>query len=197
MVMANGTQTHEKKIQFKPRKTVTEILPDAPEGGWDMLIPKGSVKLTQTAAEKGGDPVLNLAIKLVKAHEEANESYQGVSLRQRITFYDQTDTERRGAATMNYRFAKGLCDALELDFSDVYPSEITSSDDLLPFIAAIEGKPFEAWTVHRKSEYNGETMVNIDVRFKKPGVGLVTKSAEDDDEERPGRKAAKGKGSRR
>lgn len=187
MVMANGSTTTEKKLQFKKRMTVSTNLPDAPEGGWELLIPKGTTKIT----EKDGDPVVNLSIKLVKAHEEENESSQGAVFKQRVRFYALEDTEHKGAASANYRFAKGLCDAIGADFDVVYPKQIESSDDLHAFINAVEGKPFEAWTVHSTSMFNGEEMVNINVRFKKPGAGLVTKGADDEDDERPGRKAAR------
>ena len=187
MAMANGMHTQEKRIQFKKRATVTQILPDAPEGGWDAIIPKGSCQIS----EKNGDPVLSFKIKLVKAHEEANESSQGVELRQRITFYDPADHERKGAGSMNYRFARGLCKAVDADFEEVYPTTIESSDDLQKLAGAIEGTEFEMWTVHRKSQFNGEDMVNVDVRFAKPGAGLVTKGADDEDEDRPGKKPAK------
>jgi hypothetical protein len=193
--MANGAQA--QKIQFKPRKTVTEIQPDAPEGEWEVTIPKGRSKIFATAPEKGGDPGINWEFKLLKAEDEKNESFQGSTINQRTTFYDQSDSARRKAANMQLQWMRGLCEACDVDFSEVYPESLESSDDLSPLIDALEGKSLTIWTVHRKSTTaSGEEMLNVDIRFKKPGAGLVSKTEDDDDNDRPGKKPAK-KGGRR
>lgn len=190
--MANGTQTTSgSKIQFKPRKLATEIQPDAPEGGWEATIPKGKSKIFQTAADKGGDPGVSIAFKLEKANEEANEPFQGSIVNQRVTFYDQADPDRRKAANMNLQFMRNMCEAMDIEFDEVYPANLTSPDDLAPFLNAIEGQKVDIWTVHRNSVMgNGESVINVDIRFKKPGAGLVSKDADEDDE-RPGKKPAK------
>ncbi len=191
----NGMQTAEKKLVFKKRSTVQKILPDAPEGGWDAIIPKGSCKIL----DRNGDPGINFEVQLVRAHEEANESSQKLSLRQRLTFYDPVaEPNRKGAANQQFRFLRGLCKAIDVNFEEVYPKEIGTSDDLLPLSAALEGKSFEMWTSHRATEYNGEAMINVDIRFVKPGLSLVTKSSEDEeeDDERPGRKTIRKAGRR-
>lgn len=198
MTMANGAAA--QKIQFKPRKTVTEIQPDAPEGQWDVLIPKGRSKISATAPEKGGDPVITWEFKLEKADDEKNESFQGSTINQRSTFYDQADSARRKAANMQLTWIRGLCEACEVEFSEVYPEELNDADDLTPLVDALEGKRLTIWTVHRKSTTaSGEEMLNVDIRFKKPGAGLVSKTADDDNEDRPGNKGkgAKSKTGRR
>jgi hypothetical protein len=192
MVMANGQTA---RVQFKPRKTVTEIQPDAPEGEWGALIPKGRTKITTTAPEKGGDPVINWEFKLEKAEDEKNEHFQGQVITTRSTFYDASDSNRRKAANMQLTWLRSLCEACDVEFSEVYPEELSSPDDLTPPIDAIEGKRITIWTVHRKSQSaSGEDMVNVDIRFKKPGAGLVTKTDADDDDDK--KKPAK-KGGRR
>ena len=194
--MANGTA--QAKIQFKPRKTVTEIQPDAPEGEWEALIPKGRCKIFVTAPEKGADPGINIEFKLEKAEDEKNETFQGSTVNNRCTFYDQTDSARRKAANMQLQWMRGLCEALDIDFGEIYPEELNDADDLVPLVNAIEGKRLKIWTVHRKSTAaSGEEMLNVDIRFKKPGAGLVTKTGEDDDEERPGKKGNKRPAGRR
>jgi len=199
--MANGTQTQGggSKIQFKPRKLATEIQPDAPEGGWEAIIPKGKSKIFQTAADKGGDPGISIAFKLDKAMEEANENFQGSIVNGRVTFYDQSDADRRKAANMNLQFMKNMCEAMDIEFDEVYPANLNSPDDLAPFLNAIEGQKVDIWTVHRESTMgNGEKVINVDIRFKKPGAGLVSKTDDDDaDNERPGKKKpTAGKGRR-
>ncbi len=155
----------EPRLVFKRRRTVRNIGPDAPEGGWGAIIPKGSGKII----DRNGDPGINFEVQLITAHEKANVSSQNNSLRQRITFYDPVaEPQRKGAANQQFRFVKALCIALDADFERVYPKEIASSDDLLPLVTAIENKPFTMWTTHRLTEYNGEAMINVDIRFTKP-----------------------------
>jgi hypothetical protein len=195
MPMANGTQTHEKKIQFKARKVATVVQPDAPEGAWEAVIPKGKCKPFVTAPEKGSDPGILIPFKLVKAEDEKNESFQGGVINQRATFYDATDAERRQAANINLQWMRAFIEALDLDFDKVYPAELKSEEDFLPLIKAIEGQTVKIWTVHRKSQAaSGEERVYVDIRFREPGAGLVTRSADDsDDTERPGKRRSRGR----
>jgi hypothetical protein len=196
MTMANGTQ-QEKKIQFKARKTATQFQPDAPEGEWEAIIPKGKCKVTVTALEKGGDPVLTIPFKLDKAEDEKNVSFQGSIINQRCTFYAADDGDHRTASNINLQWMREFIDHCELDFDKVYPAEVKSEDDFLPLIRAIEGKQLTIWTTHRKaSAGSGEARVYVDIRFSKPGAGLVTRAANDDDEEedeRPGKRKTRGR----
>ena len=190
MSMTNGTQ--QAKIQFKKRSLAHEQKPDLPEGEWEVTIPKGKCKPAQTSAEKGGDPGINIVLKVVKAADEANESYQGSFTNLRLYFYDSADPEKRKGANANLRTATALAEACELDLKEIYPDELESEDDIWGIIEKLEGKSFTVWTVHRKSEFNGETMINVDIRFRQPGSGLATKPGDDDEEtERPGKKPAK------
>lgn len=195
MSMANGTQ--ESKLNFKPRKISHEQRPDAPEGKWEASIPKGKSKPVTTAPEKGGDPGMLLSIKLDKADDEKNESFQGAIIPLRIYFYDQSDPDKRRGANANLRTATELSEALELELSEIYPDEIKSEQDLWDIIEKLEGKHFDVWTVHRKSTMpNGDATINVDLRFKEPGAGLQTRKIDEDEEEeeRPRRAAgAKGK----
>jgi hypothetical protein len=125
-----------------------------------------------TAPEKGGDPGVTWEFKLEKAEDKKNEHFQGSTITQRSTFYDEADSNRRKAANMQLTWLRSLCEACDVEFSEVYPAELTSSDDLTALIDAIEGKRITIWTVHRKSQTtSGEDMVNVDIRFKKPGRG--------------------------
>lgn len=180
----------ESKIQFKPRQLSHEQRPDAPEGKWEMSIPKGKSKVVQTAADKGGDPGILIMVRLDKADEEKNESFQGSFIGVRLYFYDQGNPDKRKGANANLRTAIDLAEACELDVKDVYPDEINDVEDLEAIIEKLEGKKFEAWTIHRQGTMpNGDTTINVDVRFKEPGAGLRTRSSEDEEErdEKPAR----------
>jgi hypothetical protein len=195
MVMANGTQTQEKKLQFKPRKSSTEIQPDAPEGEWESLIPKGKCKVLVT---QKGDPRLIIPFKLEKAEDEKNEPFQGSEVSMSIIIFDDADPEKRRGANMMKGRLRALCEAADLDFGEVYPTEVNDASDFDPLFRALEGKRLTVWTVHTKrTAESGEEVTDTEVRFKKPGAGLVTKGASDDDDERPGKKASAKKGARR
>jgi hypothetical protein len=202
MAMANGTATQqEKKLQFKPRKTSTEIQPDAPEGEWTFLIPKGKCKGLVT---QKGDPRLIIPHKLVEAADEKNEAHQGSEVNQSIIIFDDEDAEKRRGANMMKGRLRSLCEAVDVDFAEVYPTELTGNmSDFDGLFAALEGKKGTCWTVHtRRQGGNGDDVVDTEIRYSKPGAGLVTKDVEDDDEEaeRPGasaRKAPAKKGGRR
>ena len=186
--MANGTATTDKKLQFKPRKSSHEQQPDAPQGGWSGRILKGKCKVTVT---QNGDPRLLIPIKLEKAMEEENENFQGAEVTFSATVFDDNDADKRRAANINKRELSALCTACGVDFSEVYPTEINSADDFTPLFKALEGQTLDLWTVHTTyTAQSGEAVNKTDIRFKKPGAGLVTKSADDDEDEdeRPGKK---------
>lgn len=180
-----------QKLNFKKRSLIREDRPDAPEGEWDVLIPKGKCKPVMTGDDKGNDPGILIQLKLEKAiNNEAGETFQGSEIPLRIYYYDKDNSEKRRGANMMLRTATALAEKTNLDLEDLYPDVIESEADLWKIIEKIEGKRFKIWTVHSKNEFNGETRIQVNVRFNKPGAGLVTKEGEDDDEEseRPGAK---------
>ncbi len=191
--MANGTQT--QKLQFKPRKTSTEIVPDAPEGEWQFLIPKGKCRVSKTQKE---DPQLFIPHKLEKAEDEKNESFQGSEVSLRIVIFDDEDPERRRGANMMKQRLRALCEAVDVDINEVYPTEVNDASDFDKLFHALEGKKGTCWTVHTKRAVDsGEDITDTEIRYRKPGSGLVTKGASDDDsEERPGKRKTASKGSR-
>lgn len=195
MTMANGTQQQGQRIQFKPRKTSTERLPDAPEGEWEALIPKGKCKVLVT---QNGDPRVIIPVKLVKAASEENESFQNSEVQFSVIIFDDDDTSKRRAANMMKDRLRQLCEAVEVEFGEVYPTEVSSDQDFAKMFGEIEGKKLTVWTVHNKRRSDtGEEIVDTEVRFKQPGTGLVSAKSDDEDEDRPGKKpAAKGKARR-
>jgi hypothetical protein len=197
MAMANGTATQEKKLQFKPRKTSTEIQPDAPEGEWEFLIPKGKCKVLVTQA---GDPRLIIPHKLEKAADEKNEAHQGSEVNQAVIIFDDEDAEKRRGANMMKGRLRALCEAVDVDFGEVYPTDVGDASAFDPLFRALEGKRGTCWTVHTtRVAGSGETVTDTEIRYRKPGAGLVTKGADDDEgSERPGsKKAPAKKGGRR
>lgn len=195
MTMSNGTATQQQgKIKFKPRTSSLENHPDAPEGGWAFLIPKGKIRVSTT---QKGDPQVVIPHKLTKANEEKNEPFQGSEVQQRIIFFDESTGEGKRNSNMQRDRLRQLCTAVDVDFADVYPTEIKDDSSFEPLIKALEGCSGSCWTVHRDRQMeNGEKVTNTNVVYREPGAGLVTKSADSDDDDRPGKKAAAKKGKR-
>lgn len=197
MNMANGTTSHggEKKLAWSPRKTSTEIKPDAPEGEWEAQIPKGKCKVTVT---QKGDPRLVIPFKLVTANDEKNEAHQGAEVSFSVIIFDDEDPEKRRGANMMKTRLRNLCIACDVDFGEVYPTEVTEPSDFDILFGALEGKKLTIWTVNtkRRNEQTGEEQTDTEIRFSKPGAGLVTKGADDEADERPKAKA-KGKTARK
>jgi hypothetical protein len=191
MNMANGTQTQDKRIQFKPRKTSTEIIPDAPEGEWEFLIPKGKCKVTVT---QKGDPRILVPHKLEKAADEKNEAFQGSEVQFSAIVFDDGDPEKRRGANMMKGRLRALCESVDVEFADLYPTEVNEAEDFDPLLRALEGKRGTCWTVHTKREAaSGEMITETEIRYSKPGAGLVTKGADSDDDDRPSAKKGNAK----
>lgn len=190
MTMANGTATAEKKLQFKPRKTSTEQLPDAPEGEWEALIPRGGCKVVKT---QNDDPRVLIPLKLEKAADEANESFQGSVVQLSAIIFDDDDAEKRRAANMSKSRLRALCEACDVDFGEVYPTEVSSADDFKPLFDAVEGKRLTIWTKHNTYKNKANEMVtDTEVRFRAPGSGtLESKDADENDDDRPSRTKTK------
>lgn len=193
--MANGTAQQESRIKFKPRTTTHEVQPDAPEGEWQGRILKGKSKALVT---QKGDPRVLFQIKLEKAEDEKNEKYQGAEVTNSILFFDDEDPERKRAANMMKSRLRALCEAVDVEYADVYPTDIRDDhpDKVFGFrklFDALEGKTLHLWTRHnRRTQESGEEVVDTEISFRAPGAGLVTRSEETDEDERPGRKAKKG-----
>ena len=185
----------DKKLQFKPRKSSTENIPDAPEGEWEALIPKGKCKVTVTQKL---DPRLIIPFKLEKAEDEKNETFLGSEVSMSVIIFDDSDNEKRRGANMMKDRLRNLCNACDVDFGDVYPTDIESEEDFKPLFSALEGKRLTIWTIHTtRQNDSGETITDTEIRFKKPGSGLVTKGADADDDDKPGKKKAAAGGKRR
>ena len=184
----------EKVLAFKPRKTSTEIVPDAPEGEWESRIPKGKCKVTVT---QKGDPRLIIPFKLEKAADEKNEPFQGSEVSLSIIVFDEEDNEKRRGANMMKSRLRALCEAVDVEWEEVYPSEVKEPADFDPLFRALEGKTLTIWTMHTtRTNESGETITDTEVRFKKPGAGLVTRGADSDDDDKPaknGRSKTNGK----
>jgi hypothetical protein len=161
------------KLAFKPTVSSPDTRANIPVGKWiDSIMPRGRFKVTAT---KGEEPMLNIPIKLGRADDDANESYQGAEETLRIVFYSDTAGEKTRAANMSKLRLRGLCEAVGVDYDGVYPASITSEDDLNDLISALENKKIpEMWTTHREGKMpSGETTLNVDLHFREPGAGLM------------------------
>jgi hypothetical protein len=192
---SNAAATQEKKLSFKPRTMSKTDHPDAPDGGWDAIIPKGRSKASVSTDEEK-NPVANIVFKLLKADEEENESHQGSEISQRFTWYDiEGYPNRKKADNMNRGRIRGMCEAVELEFDEVYPEEVKTMKDIEDFIEAFEGKKLKIYTRTRTYESNGEQRNQTEVLFRDPNARVGgTAQTDDDNEDRPA--ARKGKGRR-
>jgi hypothetical protein len=192
--MASGNLTagnnNKGKMAFKPVDyDVNEIAPDAPEGAWNVSIPRGEIQIKST---KDDDfPVLYIPIRLDKyVGEEEGEQYEkalGTKLMLFITFFGNANPR---ADRMNKLRLRQLCEAADVDLETV-PTKIRTPEDFAELVAGLEGKKFPAWTVHRVRKDTGETQV--DMRFVKPG-GLAASGGGDDEEETETETPTRGRG---
>lgn len=169
------TNSREKKLQYVPVDyDANEIPPDAPEGEWGMSIPRGKCKVQPTREDRF--PMIIVPIRLDSTEEEGEE-YQkalGTELSLFLVFGSRTPRGDR-LGKLRVRELAELCDA-DLD---LIPKRITGEDDLQPFIKAIEGKKFTAWTRVNTRKETGEEVA--DVVLRDPNRKLAAASDEDDD----------------
>ena len=190
--MANGTQTQTPakggKLQFKPGQSAGAPRPTIPEGKWlDSLMPRGKFKVTAT---KNGEPMVSIPVKLGRADNPDNESYQGAEDVIRVVFYSDEDATKIKAANFAQGRLRAICEAADVDYDTVYPKSWASEDDFDDLIHALEGKKLpELWTyVKEDTMPSGEKRTNTEFSFREPGSGLMKGNTEDEDE------APKGKG---
>lgn len=159
---------------------VSDIPPDAPEGGW-LATPKALLKKSAK-----GNPMISISWKLEEAKEEDNENSVGAKIFDNLNFLPKGSP----GAALNLRRIKALCDAFEI------PATGTKAD----LVEAINGLgQVPVWTTHSTDKQTGEVRVNI--AYNDPAAGpakLAEKpdSDSDDDEEeeeteRPAKKTAK------
>ena len=197
---AETSKNGSKKMEYAPVEfDVGEIEPDAPEGEWKMMIPRGKCKVQPTREDHF--PMVIIPVRL-EATEENGEDFEkalGTELSVFAVFGGKTPQGVR----MNKVRVRQICEALDVDL-DVIPKKITDGDDLQPFIRAIEGKKFTGWTVIKTRTDTGED--NTEVRFLNP-KGVLKRAGDDDEdeeegggdepEEKPARKGAKKKAGNR
>ena len=170
---SNGTAV----LEYNPTKFGNEILPDAPEGGWEMTILRGKSKVGPT---KNKDPMLTISVKLDRADEDENESAQGTQLTVRFIFGDDSGA-RKWALNRTKRELNAVCGQLDLD-----PGAYTLSGTRDPgeqragFIQLIEGKSLKGYTTHRVNKQTGFKETNV--TFVRPSqyAGAANVAASDD-----------------
>lgn len=157
---------------------VSEIPPDAPEGGW-LAEPKAALKKSSK-----GNPMISIVWKLEEARESENENSVGSKV------FDNLNFLPKGApgASLNLRRVKALCDAYEIPATG-------SKADLVEAINGLGQVPI--WTTHSADKLTGEIRVNVAYRDPSASVAPLQPRAadddddDDDDDEKPAAKKAK------
>lgn len=196
MSMANGTAQQSSsskggKLHFKHVKSTPDTRPTIPADKWhDSTMPRGRFKVTET---KNQDPMLTIPIKLGRPENDEHESYTGAEENLRVIFYGDDAGDKTRLANMNKLSLRALCEAVEVDYDEVYPASIETEDDFEPLISALEGKKIpELWTTHRVGKMqSGEEIINIDIRFKEPGSGFAKRDEEEEVAAKPAKKSSK------
>jgi hypothetical protein len=197
--MPPTTTSNGKKLTYKPTKGSGDLRPGLPAGQWvDSTITRDKFTPGQT---KAGDPMLAFPIKMGKPHEdspEENASFQGAEHTFRIIIYSDDD-KRTGAVNFARRNFRALCEAVGVDYDEVYPKQMKSSDDWEPIIEALAGKTIEnLWsTVTERNMDSGEKVLNVDLRFTAPVEAGGGGHAEEEEEHHHTRGKAAKKTSRR
>ena len=174
-----GRQSGKKMEYRKVSFDVTEIAPDAPEGEWEVSIPRGKCKVQPT--QKDNFPMLIVPVRLDGTDEEGEqfEKALGVELSTMIVFFDNTNAR---AARMSKMRLRQLCEAADVDL-DVIPKEIGDDppNELEPLIRALEGSKFTAWTRLSTRKDTGEVVTEL--VFLDPSNTLTAASDDDDDDD--------------
>jgi hypothetical protein len=198
--MPQTSTSNGKKLTYKPTKGSGDLRPGLPAGQWidSEIAPASKFTPGQT---KAGDPMLTFPIKMGKPHEDSpdeNTSFKGAEHQFRIIIYSDDD-KRTGAVNFARRNFRALCEAIGVDYDEVYPKQMKSSDDWEPVIDALSGKTIEnLWsTVNERQMDSGEKVLNVDLRFTAPPESSGSSGGSDDEEETPARGKAAKKSSRR
>ena len=165
--------TSGAKAAFRPTKSTSNIRQTTPTGKWlESAMPRERFRVTAT---RGNEPMLLIPIKLGRADDEANLSYEGAEETVRIVFYDDDDVGKVRASNINRFRLRALCEAADVDYDKTYPTWIEDEDDLGELIDALGDKKIpELWTTHRTSTMpSGEETVIVDVRFRQPGADTM------------------------
>jgi hypothetical protein len=184
----SGKKMEYRKVSFD----VTEIAPDAPEGEWQVSIPRGKCKVQPT--QKDNFPMLIVPVRLDGTDEEGEqfEKALGVELSTMIVFFDNSNAR---AARMSKMRLRQLCEAADVDL-DTIPKEIGDDppNELEPLIRALEGAKFTAWTRLSTRKDTGE--VTSELVFVDPSGALVAgdDDDDDDDDDRSSRRRSNGAG---
>lgn len=198
--MPATSTSNGKKLTYKPTKGSGDLRPGLPAGQWidSEIAPAAKFTPGQTRA---GDPMLTFPIKMGKPHEdspEENTSFKGAEHQFRIIIYSDDD-KRTGAVNFARRNFRALCESVGVDYDEVYPKQMKSSDDWEPIIDALAGKTIEnLWsTVNERQMDSGEKVLNVDLRFTAPPETSGSSGSSDDEDEAPARGKAAKKSSRR
>ena len=188
-----GRQSSKKMEYKRVTYDVNEIAPDAPEGEWQVSIPRGKCKVQPTAKDHW--PMLIVPIRLDSTEEEGDkyEKALGVELSTMIVFFGE-DAHPRAINLSKVRLRQ-LCEQADVDL-DVIPKEIGDDpeNELEPLIRALEGSKFTAWTKLDKRKDTGEEVTEVVFQDPSNTMSASSEDADDDDEDRSSRRRSNGAG---
>lgn len=176
-----STQQNSKKMEYKPVTfDVNEIPPDAPAGAWDCSIPRGKCKVQPTKEDHF--PMVLVPVRLDGTDEDDDEHQRALGTE--LTAFLVFGGKNPRAERMSKLRIRQFCEATDFDLDDL-PKKLTDPEnDLQPFIKAIEGRKFKAWTKVTTRKDTGEEVT--DLLFFDPKAPLKGKSDGDDDDDDAG-----------
>jgi hypothetical protein len=153
----------EEVVSFTPVRDydAENLPPEAPEGEWEFLVEK--VTIRATAQEKGGFPMLQLNVTIQDTDVEKNKSFIGTKLNDFLIFVPETHKNARLFKQRVHAWMK----ACGLDF-DLIPRKILKPADLEPLKEAIETIAVKGWTKVSVDKQTGYPRAQI-VMMPPPG----------------------------
>lgn len=186
-------QQQQKKMEFKPVDfDVNEIPPDAPPGEWSCTIPRGQCKIQPTKDDHFPMVVVPVRLDGTEEDDDAHQRALGTVLSAFLVFGGKNSRAER----MSKLRIRQFCEAIDFDLDDL-PTKLTDPEnDLQPFVRAIEGKKFTAWTRVSTRRDTGEEVTDLLFYDPKALKGAAPSDKDDDegDDDADEEKATKGKG---
>lgn len=178
--MSTTQQNGRATLDFSPVQfDVTEMEAEVPEGEWEATC-----KIKKHVSKEARLPMIIVEWKLENTDNEALQTHLGKTIGDFVGF------PSAGAKGGNFRkiHLRQLCEATGIDLDLVPKGNLSSWDDIEPFIEALDGSKAIIYTTV-KEEATGEKRVNI--KYAKPAsFGAASAVSEDDEEEVPAKKTA-------
>ena len=159
-----------------------DIPPDLPEGEWD-----GTIEVVKAGPNSKGNAMLTLKFTPLQAYGDTDSEAVGRSTVDWYVFYPANHEQSKNSK----RKIKALCEAAKIDLPDTSSLEEGNFSSLVPFAEALEANQIHFFTSVQKDKNSGEAQTRI--HFSKPGKKLEAAPVEDEEDEKPAKKAAPSK----